>query len=934
MARQRKRRSQPFARLGNSRRGSTTARSEVLDGVELLEGRWAPGSLMDLFGLAVLGRSTGSASGKVEYSRQAIDASTILSIAKQESSGSSQANVRGLTPDLWELLNRPGDNLVDLENTASVRESNLDEWVAARQTASRFLEIHWQSLVDASLWDSTKGSVGEVDIPLSPIKNAVTGSGNVNLPCNSFQAANQLIGTANSQPVWPVSVGAGSMGGHFEPQVDSSASPGLPPSLNASAENGEQAGTAGISDISSIKQLNKQPEFDEHRLPLELRHRTDDILAGQSLFPKALNYAQPLKEPTTGNVRSPNEYDPMRGVLFSYTSYTSVVTDLVKELTEDPKTDDIAYVVVTSQTQQNNATTAFTNAGANMSRVQFLIQPMNSVWMRDYGPHFVTVDNALAIVDSHYYATRSLDNFVPTLVGDNNFVVPTYDMGLYFSGGNFQPGPNRSGFVTALINADNPSSDGFNSGLISELHHRFLGVDTLHVLPQLPFSVDGTGHIDMWMYLVDEDTVVISEFLPGSNSTAISITNNAVGYMENLGFKVYRTPAWNSGGVHYTYANAFRVNNRIFVPVYGTEFKPGGSSTYNSRDTQAIAAWQAAAGPGVEIIPIQCFDIINAAGAIHCIVKQVPRHTGISPTVNIISPAGGEVLTPGSQFNVEWSAMDTNNVSPAEISISVSYGDGNYRHLTSMSDTGSYTWTLENKIPRAESATIKIVARSASGVKQEVISQPFTISPGLVTNYDFSIGAGVNKFAYGSQTSSWSNVNGNLAPVASQLTTTNYAQIASSNASGGNDGDTNRYIAPIPSPISTAESTHLFTFQLAASVDRMAQLDVLWEGYADFASQVELYVWDRVALNWGDGRGLSGVNRYIDSWAGNLDGLLTGSIRSDFSRYVDETGVIRFLVYTDRPGAVGSPGQGVETFHDYMRVTVKELDFRIPVRQA
>ena len=53
----------------------------------------------------------------------------------------------------------------------------------------------------------------------------------------------------------------------------------------------------------------------------------------------------------------------------------------------------------------------------------------------------------------------------------------------------------------------------------------------------------------MWLYLVDEDSVIISEFKPGSNATAISITNNAVPYMQALGFQVHRTPAWNSGGV-------------------------------------------------------------------------------------------------------------------------------------------------------------------------------------------------------------------------------------------------------------------------------------------------------------------------------------------------------------------------------------------------
>ncbi len=614
----------------------------------------------------------------------------------------------------------------------------------------------------------------------------------------------------------------------------------------------------------------------------------------------------------------------MRGVLYSYASFSSVVTDMVKELTEDPTTDDIAYVVVTSESQRTSATNSFINAGANLSRVQFFIQPMDSVWIRDYGPHFVTVDNALAIVDSHYYPTRPLDNFIPTLTGDNNFRVPTYDMGLYFSGGNFQPGPNRSGFVTALVNSHNPAADGFDAGLISELHQQYLGIDTLHVLPQLPSSVDATGHIDMWMYLVDADTVVISEFLPGSNSTAIEVTNNAVGYMQNLGFEVFRTPAWNSGGTHFTYANAFRVNNRLFVPVYGTAYKPGGNSAYNSRDDQAMQAWQAAAGPGVEVIPIQSSGVIPSAGAIHCIVMQVPRYTGASPALDLLSPAGGEILTPSVPFRIEWSAMANNNADPVRIEITVSYNLGaSFTRIASTADTGSYLWTPGPQVSCEPTVVIRLTAISASGTRTRVQSNPFSITSGDRVTHDFSSGSGVDRFAYGSQTGTWSNVNGNPLPVSSQLTSANYARLATSNAVGGNDADTNRYIAPVPSP-SSNESTHVFTWQLGSPTSEMDQLDVLWEGYGDYSTQVELYVWDHVAQNWGDGNGLTGVNRYMDSWAGNLDGSLTGSIRSDFSRYVDESGLVRFMVYTDRPGAVGSAGQGIETFHDYMSVTLKE----------
>ena len=151
----------------------------------------------------------------------------------------------------------------------------------------------------------------------------------------------------------------------------------------------------------------------------------------------------------------------------------------------------------------------------------------------------------------------------------------------------------------------------------------------------------------MWLYLVDEDTVIISEFLPGSDPEAIEITNNAVPYMQALGYEVIRTPAFNAqhpfGPTHFTYTNAYRVNDRIFVTTYGE-----GNPAYVPYDNQAIAAWQQAAGPGVEIVPIDAYTIIWASGAFHCIVMQVPRYVGAQPSACATSPVGGEFLVPNT----------------------------------------------------------------------------------------------------------------------------------------------------------------------------------------------------------------------------------------------------------------------------------------------
>ena len=644
----------------------------------------------------------------------------------------------------------------------------------------------------------------------------------------------------------------------------------------------------------------------------------------QSLYPLALGLQKTTgklskeKNYPSGMVESPPEYEPVRGVLipFFWNQAREVVRDCVVALTADPQHDEIAYVLVTDAWQETLATITFQAGGADMSKVQFIVAEADSIWMRDYGPHFIWLDGAMGIADSHYYPGRPKDNFIPSILGDDYFLVPRFAMPVYHSGGDFQAGPNRSGFVTSLISLDNPVPEGFNEDLIAELFNQYQGIDTLHVMPMLPPSVDGTGHIDMWMYLVDEDSVIISRFKPGSDQTAISITENAVAYMENLGFKVYRLPAWNGQrwnekDVHYTYTNGFRVNDRILIPSYGE-----GNPDYLDEDAEALAAWQAAAGPNVEIIPINSYSIIPMAGALHCIVKQVPRYVKSFPSGHIIGPNGGELLVAGTDATIEWSTTDTDNTIIPQIDLYYSIDGGiTYEHIAATDDTGQYAWTVPEVL--TNEAKIKVIATAADFEQAEFVSNGvFEIAPAKQTIYDFTTYGDRDKFGLGYQTRNWSFLDSNRTPLNKEIQrifNQAYNKLSYSDGTLG-DYDLNRYRSPFPGQ---RNSTHVFEFTVYEDPAEIDDIAIVWEGYADRCTQVELYVWDYVEEQWGNGTGLSGQNRFMDNWAGNRDALLNGNIRSDFERYIDSSGQMTFLLYAERNAS--------RTFHDYMAVTVSQI---------
>jgi agmatine deiminase len=673
-------------------------------------------------------------------------------------------------------------------------------------------------------------------------------------------------------------------------------------------------GTLFLPSISGVDDGKEPtlPRFREGEIPYN---------PDQSLEPYAIKIEQPKDVPTSGVMASPPEYGPTQGVLYTfYSGYQAdVVTDLVVALTENDDCDEIAYVVVSSSSQQNTATSMFSSAGANLSKVEFIIESFDSIWMRDYGPHFVWHNGTLAIVDSHYYQSRDVDNFIPTALGDDHFNIQTFDMGLYYSGGNFQPGPDRSAFVSALVTNDNPSSEGFNESFIAELYQTYQGIDNLHIMPQLPSSVDGTGHIDMWMQIVDEDTVIISKFKPGSNPTAIQITDNAVPYMEGLGFEVYRTPAWNVGSTHYTYTNAFRVNDRYFTSYYGD-----GNPSYADEDAEALANYTAAAGTGVEIIPIDCYGIIPAAGAIHCIVMQVPRYIDTEPSVQVLWPDGGEILVGGTMQTITWSATDTYNRDIPQIDLYYSLDDGDtFEFIDTTINSGSYQWTIPDEF--SEDALIKIVATADDMDQGEGISTTvFTIAPGTQTVYDFSTNAGVDRFGWGYMTSNWNSyIDGVRMPVTQEidtLTTNAYNRIAYSDATGG-ESDSNRYISPNPSYYQ--ESTHVFEFTIYEDTADIDSIELFWEGFADYCTQVELYIWNYAEEQWSDGQGLLGQNRFADNWAGLREGYLTCQIYESIDQYINEEGQLTILVYAERGPNSYAPTN--PTYHDYLSVTISSI---------
>jgi len=158
------------------------------------------------------------------------------------------------------------------------------------------------------------------------------------------------------------------------------------------------------------------------------------FLPGHADLPTDSDYAPSRfteTNPPQGPVRPVAEFEPASHVLIRYP--LGIPVSLVVQLASQ----DQVICLVSSQSQQNQATSTFNSAGANMANISFMIAATDSYWTRDYAPWFIFDGNdEYGVVDFIYNRPRPNDNLIPQLFA-NQYNHNYYGMNLQQTGGNY-----------------------------------------------------------------------------------------------------------------------------------------------------------------------------------------------------------------------------------------------------------------------------------------------------------------------------------------------------------------------------------------------------------------------------------------------------------------------------------------------------------------
>jgi agmatine/peptidylarginine deiminase len=413
----------------------------------------------------------------------------------------------------------------------------------------------------------------------------------------------------------------------------------------------------------------------------------------------------------TGVVVGPGEYAPCEAIIMAWeggATLNNIQRQMIREITTTGNAD--VYLVFDDAGERDSVMpTLSTNSlsvGTNVARVRPVVTPTNTIWLRDYGPRYV-YENRVRVISDHTYnvTSRTSDNAMPVPFGAFKRHA-VYTLPLLHGGGNYHLNSTGLGFATQLITNENPSR---TAAQIQQLWQQHWGVSTT-ITGALATSVDGTQHIDMWMQIIGDRRVVISDFVAQSGTAQDNLMELWATTLASQGWTVTRTPARNLpvGGfnTHYTYTNVVMCNNLVLIPSYT-------NATITQYNAPALAAWQAAL-PNHTVVAINSEALAQLSGVMHCIVMHMPKHLGeavaggLAPTAFLRTQRASANLIPGATVPVRFISDDDQRVTGATIQASTNGGLNWNLTLGTIPEAGVYAGTFNWTVPNIPTSELRV----------------------------------------------------------------------------------------------------------------------------------------------------------------------------------------------------------------------------------
>lgn len=274
---------------------------------------------------------------------------------------------------------------------------------------------------------------------------------------------------------------------------------------------------------------------------------------------------------------------------------------------------------------------ALREAGALLERAELFDHPNNDVWCRDHGPIFVKhrVSGELAVSDWGFngwgdkFGPYDLDNAIPGRVAEA-LGLARIDGGMILEGGSIEVNGLGQLLTTEAVLLNPNRNPHMDRAAIEARLRAVLGVHEILWLKQGIEGDDTDGHIDDLARFVNDTTVVAASDRGGINAAVLDENLRllrAMGTPDGRPFEVVElplpdaceVPGWRLPVLPASYVNFLILNGAVLVPVFGQK----------SNDDRALGVL-GELFPGREIVPIECLELVEEGGSLHCISQQQP----------------------------------------------------------------------------------------------------------------------------------------------------------------------------------------------------------------------------------------------------------------------------------------------------------------------
>lgn len=276
---------------------------------------------------------------------------------------------------------------------------------------------------------------------------------------------------------------------------------------------------------------------------------------------------------------------------------------------------------------------ACNRAKAVPERVELFDHPHNDVWCRDHGPIFVkhATTGEVAVTDWEFNAWGGKfppwdsDNAIPSRIAEA-LGFRSFKGGMILEGGAIEINGAGQLLTTEAVLLNPNRNPHLSREEIEQNLRDGLGVKEIFWLKQGIEGDDTDGHIDDLARFVDPQTVLACVDRDSSSPNHAILNDNLAALRSFLGpngrpFEVLEiplpeaceVPGWRLPVLPASYVNFLIVNHGVLVPTFRQE----------RNDDRALGMIRELF-PNRQIVGIDCLDLVEEGGTLHCISQQQP----------------------------------------------------------------------------------------------------------------------------------------------------------------------------------------------------------------------------------------------------------------------------------------------------------------------